>query len=305
MHDLEAWMQQSAASDQRLREGQGAGAPASDATAQRASATASGSSVGAERASMAQARASVAAAQRGNATASASEVGAERAIFIIIVIIIIIIVNIIVIIIIIIVIIIIINIIIIVIIISPPLGMGGSGGALPRSRSCPLPSGLKAGPVWLFSVPPPPLLLLFAPSRRSCGGLPSPLFAMALLTPLRAGDRYDAGRFAGRGRKRFYREIGGACLCPCTRPGDAHWLEAEDEQTDPATYYADRLRNEGLIACACMQCGAWEQGPLRPGESRRFFGCVHWILVESVSRTCDACQECPPVSGVRTLRAGG
>jgi hypothetical protein len=49
------------------------------------------------------------------------------------------------------------------------------------------------------------------------------------LPPLRPGDGWQRGRFQGlAGKRRFFLEFGGGCRCPCDRPGEGHWAEAED-----------------------------------------------------------------------------
>ena len=120
--------------------------------------------------------------------------------------------------------------------------------------------------------------------------------------PLRPGDiRLEmrdiqwGHRYASpHGLQRWYSEMGPPCRCPCRRglAPDAENTAGPDEHVNgiPAGWRLERLRRIHMKPCPCTECGAWEQGPLRPGESRRFFGCT--VVIH---RDMDYCHMCPPV----------
>lgn len=131
------------------------------------------------------------------------------------------------------------------------------------------------------------------------------------LTPLLPGDiRIDRARsrsqhrFRGMtGAQRWYREMGGRCICTCRRPEDAN---VDEEAGHPGETKAQKIARrlaDGWKPCECSQCGFWtSEGP---EQGRVYFGCTSWIRLDSTR-----CIDCPDVSshghtfsGRRTTRA--
>jgi len=120
--------------------------------------------------------------------------------------------------------------------------------------------------------------------------------------PLRPGeirlgirDEQFGHRFASpHGLQRWYAEMGPPCQCPCRRglaPGEGNTAHpAEQVDGIPVDRRQERLFRFLMKQCSCQDCGIWEQGPLRPGEARRFFGCTNVILLWD-----QFCHLCPPV----------
>jgi len=106
----------------------------------------------------------------------------------------------------------------------------------------------------------------------------------------------ETGRFEGpHARKRWYKEVGGTCVCGCWRPLNGETIEERFEGPAGIPYQpmVDHLTALGLKFCACRQCGFWEIGPLREGEERRFEGCMNKVLLTTPADA--VCHSCPPV----------
>jgi len=121
------------------------------------------------------------------------------------------------------------------------------------------------------------------------------------LPPLRPGDIHLSLRdnlwghryYSPHGLQRWYAEMGPPCQCPCQRalaPGEgtAHPDEHPAARV-PIGVRLDRLRRARMKQCPCQECGVWEEGPLRPGEVRGYWGCTNVIM-----EWMHFCHGCPP-----------